>query len=1219
MGQMSGNYTINAGAPTSGSNFNSFGAAESALESNGLSGHVVINVVPNSGPYNEQISLDSISGLAPNRTLTFNGNGNTLTHYTTTAFKQVFLVNGCPYVTVDSLNIKATSTTDAVGIHFINGSHYGQIRNCEVDLTSVSSSTSVDVVGIAVNGAKTWTNGSGNTNYVTAENNIINGGIGGVSYGIKFTGGGFPATYSIGHQVINNQVYDPLLCGITVEYMDSVVVTDNDISKPNLTSGDFRGIGIYSGASRIIVERNRIHNSHNSNANSNKAYGITLLNALPSSGGVNVVRNNLVYDFNGNGEEYGIYCFSSNNVRFYHNTISLDNSQANSGNTYGYYQVGALAGIHVVNNIFSITRGGTGVKYMYYFSGGSPTITSNHNVFYMNSSGSGSTNMSYWNSASYPNLTSWQSVSSGVFDTNSTDVNPLFLNLSGDNLRPSSYYINNMGQALTSVLYDFDGNTRDPANPDPGAYEFSPPPIDVGIISIDSLGSQCPGTVNVYATIANFGTDTLKNVMTNWRVNGVSQGSQSWTLNLASQETVSVLLGSVTLTSSNMLNFTVFTFNPNGVNDTLNYNDTTRLTDYRSALSGTYTIGSTGIYPRIIDAVNDLNKRGICGPVMFNVDSASGPYLDQLRIGNVEGSSESDTIVFNGNNSVIQVNLTNLEMYMLKFDASRHIYFQHFNLTALGGNTDEGGGILLSNGAENIHITSCLVNMDGLSGGNFKTGSIALMSDQNAASVASHCVIRNNTLKSYGVRNGIYVRGQNGMQGCYGNIFQENVIQDIYSCGIYQTLADSSSFIGNDISRKSKLINWSFVGVRLYGDNHSTLVAGNRIHSSSDQDPQMNYNSTAFDVSSCSAPTGKENRIVNNLVYDFNNRGLYVGLYCAASSGLEVYHNTIVFDYYGAGNGAGNGETRVFSLQNQLSNISVQNNLIYMNRAGTANKYIYYLYNSGGGLFSDHNAYYLDTLMSQSYFAWTNNNFTKTLDDWQVLHNHMLDASSAFDEPRFDDPSNENFVPFSCLFDGIGDSLGVIYDLNDSLRNANYPDPGALEFSVSFDKVTLGNDTSVCISKTFELSAKTGFESYLWSTGGTGSVESIFALDLGYGDSTIFVTAWDSIMCESTDSLIVTVEDCTPGGVSGADKTASLHLYPVPTKDILNIEIECEEVQPAVLTIIDIQGQTAYQASVDLHSGNNYMMLDLNHLKSGVYSLLITSENDRFIKKFIKQ
>src|SRR5688572_7733318 len=74
-----GTYTINSALATGGTNFQNFTAAAAALNT-GITGPVIIDVAPNSGPYNEQVTLTDTIGATMVNTVTIHGNGNTLSY-----------------------------------------------------------------------------------------------------------------------------------------------------------------------------------------------------------------------------------------------------------------------------------------------------------------------------------------------------------------------------------------------------------------------------------------------------------------------------------------------------------------------------------------------------------------------------------------------------------------------------------------------------------------------------------------------------------------------------------------------------------------------------------------------------------------------------------------------------------------------------------------------------------------------------------------------------------------------------------------------------------------------------------------------------------------------------------------------------------------------------------------------------------------------------------
>src|SRR5690606_6192605 len=114
-----GTYTIG----TSG-NYPNFTAAVAAI-SCGISGPVVFNVLSGSGPFNEQIEIPQIVGSSATNTITFNGNGETITYSTTgTADNYIIRLNGADYITIDSLNVVSQSATNNFGIQLTNDADF---------------------------------------------------------------------------------------------------------------------------------------------------------------------------------------------------------------------------------------------------------------------------------------------------------------------------------------------------------------------------------------------------------------------------------------------------------------------------------------------------------------------------------------------------------------------------------------------------------------------------------------------------------------------------------------------------------------------------------------------------------------------------------------------------------------------------------------------------------------------------------------------------------------------------------------------------------------------------------------------------------------------------------------------------------------------------------------------------------------------------------------
>src|SRR5688572_5407977 len=130
-----GTYTINSGQSTGGSNFQSFTDAVAAL-SCGISGPVIFNVAAGSGPYNEQITIPAIGGTSAINTITFNGNGRTLSfNSTTSATRAGISLNGANYITIDNLVIDGSAGTYGWGVWFTSGADNNTVSNCVINIS----------------------------------------------------------------------------------------------------------------------------------------------------------------------------------------------------------------------------------------------------------------------------------------------------------------------------------------------------------------------------------------------------------------------------------------------------------------------------------------------------------------------------------------------------------------------------------------------------------------------------------------------------------------------------------------------------------------------------------------------------------------------------------------------------------------------------------------------------------------------------------------------------------------------------------------------------------------------------------------------------------------------------------------------------------------------------------------------------------------------------
>ncbi|MBA3899042.1 MAG: right-handed parallel beta-helix repeat-containing protein, partial [Bacteroidetes bacterium] len=523
---LNGVYTIGATG-----DYLDFTSAMAAL-SCGINGPVTFNVLPNSGPYVEQITIPSITGASATNSIIINGNGNTLTFAPTNANRHIILINGADHLTIKNLNIVGTDPTNGYGIILSNQSDYVTLDSLNIDLSATFGYTGSLVAGITVTGSLTSATTTGNNaNFLSIKNSNIKGGY----YGITLVGSSATAN-AMNNEIINCKIEDFYLYGLYMVNVSNTTIKNNEIRRPDRsTVSTFYGIYHATSGINNLIESNKIGDAFMavSGANTSTSYPIWHANVDATLGNENKVINNLIYNINNNGLIYAIYNSSSDHIQYYHNTISLDNPNATAGTTRGFFQTTLATGIDFRNNIVSITRGGTGIKYLMYFATATSSIVSNNNILHLNSP-AGTNHVGYY-SANQTTFANWQAANSNAYDQNSLAANPLFYDIPNGILYPTNYALDNLGVPL-GITTDLAGINRNMLTPDFGVYEFSLPVNDVKILNLRTAFDPCFAAgdtlkvdfQNTLTTPLNFSTQNLNIAYT---ISGASTASGNILIN----------------------------------------------------------------------------------------------------------------------------------------------------------------------------------------------------------------------------------------------------------------------------------------------------------------------------------------------------------------------------------------------------------------------------------------------------------------------------------------------------------------------------------------------------------------------------------------------------------------------------------------------------------------------------------------------------------------
>ncbi|MCH8554159.1 MAG: PKD domain-containing protein [Schleiferiaceae bacterium] len=466
-----GVYTINSNSPTAGTNFQSFTEFITSIECAGILGPVTLNVVPGSGPYNERLVFDNVPFNAA-AFLTINGNGETIEFSNTTSDRAIIELINTNHITFDSLVVKTLDNTFGWGFWFNETADSNTIKNCIIDVSSVTSTLVNNSAGVVMSNTNTSVTTAGNNgNFNLIENNTFIGDANGGAYSgviiIGNTAGG-----SQGNIVRNNAFTDFHLWGIRATSAINTLIDGNVLSRPNRSAtGIVRPIYLTGSSDGVIISNNRIFNlTGGSTGSTSTIYGISN-NAGATQAAPTLVFNNKIYGFDAGGIHYGIYNAAAWS-NYYHNTVVLDGTTSRTQATYGFYTTTASNdNLEVFNNIFYMDRNTTGLQYAIRVNTATVTnFNSNNNGFFIgpNATGIG------FRTTGQITLTDWTNATGD--DVSSVETDPFFVSLNTGDLTPTSAVMAAIGQNLLSIVpTDFFGNPR-LALPSPGAIEFAPPP-----------------------------------------------------------------------------------------------------------------------------------------------------------------------------------------------------------------------------------------------------------------------------------------------------------------------------------------------------------------------------------------------------------------------------------------------------------------------------------------------------------------------------------------------------------------------------------------------------------------------------------------------------------------------------------------------------------------------------------------------------------------------
>ena len=492
-----------------------------------------------------------------------------------------------------------------------------------------------------------------------------------------------------------------------------------------------------------------------------------------------------------------------------------------------------------------------------------------------------------------------------------------------------------------TITYDIDGKQR-LFSTNMGAYAKNPSTIDAALVefmgwSADSLAGATP-TISV--VVGNAGLNAITSLNIGWKFNGVSQNPVSWTGNLASGDTIHVVLGNVTYTNGyNDLEAYVVSVN-NGA-DSCHTNDTLTVRDYICAgpISGIVTVGPTGTFSSINEALSTIDLCGAQGSITLSIQN--GTYVETLELTSpLKGMTSQDTLIFesvSGNYAdvIIQTDgdaKTNKGVVELGMDNVAFRNITLFSGTVSGGAYTYAKCVNVVGNCNNIEFTGCrLYNVYSFS--SVVTWPTQFTSFFNGGYTMNNLRMVNNIIM--GSACGFYFLGN----GSSNVRFDSNMVLYCDMYNVYATNTSFSSFKGNVAEQRDASFIVPIAFTPYYFESVNGDIIGNKAHAV--------HGSEGMYLSDFNA--NGSGKVINNEIRITRGKGISIGDNVKA----EVVHNSIYID----------GDTLSFGIfvSASTTNSTIERNNI-ITKTSTQDYPIYIANTSAvNGLTIDYNNYYSKT------------------------------------------------------------------------------------------------------------------------------------------------------------------------------------------------------------------------------------------------------------------
>jgi parallel beta-helix repeat protein len=971
---LSGVYTIGGATP----DFNTFTDAVNAMKRGGISDSVRFDV--RNGTYFEQVSIPYIFGANKANSIIFQSEQKDsskvwLTFTPTSAKPYILQLDSTSGITIRHMTLKTTGSTSYNRcIEILGGVKNIKIHDCGLIGRRANSTSTLDAMIYQTNSVSSEPSALDVSIY---NNRFINGAMG-VYFDYGYSNLGNADSYKILNNVFEDQYY----MGIYMQYVNNFTIKNNQIFR-NIT-GYSNSYGIYAQYSTkgFEISGNNLYNQ--------EYVGVYLYDCDGLSNDSGLIFNNMVH-CRSNSSVSGFIIYYPNYLNFSYNNAHVQSTNTSAEAALVYSPSQSV----MYNNNF--VNSGNG--YAMYLEG-SLTRSNNNNFF------TKGTNLAYRSGSNLTSLAAWKS-NTGL-DANSISVDPDYVSTTDLHVRNTD--LNSKGRPMKYLTrFDIDGALRDTLTPDIGADEFSIPAAnDAGVSAyIGPVSPFAAGLNKVKIRVKNNGYDSLKSATVNWSVNGVGQTPRNWTGKLKTGLTDTFTVGSYNFSSGKAHTLVFWTTNPNGVADTINFNDTFTKTNVYPALDGVYTVGgSLPDYTDINSAIQALSLGGVIDSVWFKI--RSGTYSNNVTISPYPGSHPKRPVYFESqtgdSSDVILRSVSSNPIFTIT--GADYLKFNKMTFEFTGSSAM---GLRISGISKGIGVKNCRFRPTGSFGGY----GVYSSSDADDSTTIEQNLFENNYY-------GIYLYGSGtGSNTEKEAIIKNNLVLNPYYYGIILEYMDGPKITGNTIT-SSRNNGYPLLYIR--NSSNQLVVAYNKIHHTA-----INY-SYGITLESHTGSSSLRANIYNNFISIAGGNSTHYGLNISSVNYVNIYFNSI--NVYGSGS-----NTRNISI-NSGNNLDMRNN-IFCNLAGGYAQYL-----TSSATFTQAN--YNDIYTTGTNLGHLNGTNYTTLAAWKSAT--TKEANSVSLDPAFtsstDLHSNLISLDSACL-----PIAGFTDDIDRESRNSFRPDIGADEFT----------------------------------------------------------------------------------------------------------------------------------------------------------------------------